>query len=33
MKMMIAAMLDNGITEKELELMIKTNPARLLGLD
>jgi len=33
MKIMITAMLDNGFTGKELELMIKTNPARLLGLD
>jgi predicted TIM-barrel fold metal-dependent hydrolase len=33
MKLMIAAMLDNGLTEKEIEIMVKTNPARLLGLD
>ena len=33
MRMMIAAMLDNGLTEKEIEIMVKTNPARLLGLD
>ena len=31
MRMMIAAMLDNGLTEKEIEIMVKTNPARLLG--
>jgi predicted TIM-barrel fold metal-dependent hydrolase len=33
MRMMIATMLDNGLTEKEIEIMIKTNPAKLLGLD
>jgi predicted TIM-barrel fold metal-dependent hydrolase len=33
MKLMIAAMLDNGLTEKEIEIMVKTNPAKLLGLD
>ena len=30
---MIATMLDNGLTEKEIEVMVKENPARLLGLD
>ena len=33
MKLMIASMLDNGMTEKEIEVMVKENPARLLGLD
>jgi predicted TIM-barrel fold metal-dependent hydrolase len=33
MRLMIAAMLENGLTEQEIEMMIKTNPARLLGLD
>jgi len=33
MKLMIATMLDNGLTEKGIEVMVKTNPARLLGLD
>jgi predicted metal-dependent TIM-barrel fold hydrolase len=33
MRMMIAAMLDNGLSEKEIEVMIKTNPAKLLGMD
>jgi predicted metal-dependent TIM-barrel fold hydrolase len=33
MRMMIATMLDNGLTEKEIEIMVKTNPAKLLGLD
>ena len=32
MRMMIATMLKCGITEKEIELMVKVNPARLLGL-
>jgi predicted metal-dependent phosphotriesterase family hydrolase len=33
MRMMIGHMLKCGLTEKEIELMVKTNPARLLGLD
>ncbi len=33
MRMMIATMLRCGLTEKEMELMIKVNPAKLLGLD
>ena len=33
MRMMIGYMLKCGLTEKEIELMVKTNPARLLGLD
>ena len=33
MKLMIATMLSCGLTEKEIEIMVKTNPARLLGLD
>jgi hypothetical protein len=33
MKLLIATMLSCGLTEKEIEIMIKTNPARLLGLD
>ena len=33
MRMMITSMLDNGLTEKEIEVMVKINPARLLGLD
>ena len=33
MRMMIAYMLRCGITEKEMELMVKVNPAKLLGLD
>jgi hypothetical protein len=33
MRMIIAAMLNNGLTEKEIEMMVKTNPAKLLGLD
>ena len=33
MRMMIATMLELGLTEKEIELMIKVNPAKLLDLD
>jgi len=33
MKMMIDCMLKCGLTEKEIELMVKTNPSKLLGLD
>lgn len=33
MRMMIATMLRCGLTEEEIELMVKVNPARLLGLD
>lgn len=33
MRMAIATMLKCGLSEKEVELMVKTNPARLLGLD
>ena len=33
MKLMIASMLNNGLTEKEVEVMVKENPARLLGLN
>ena len=33
MKLMIAKMLSCGLTEEEIEVMVKTNPARLLGLD
>ncbi len=33
MRMMIATMLRCGLTEKEIELMVKVNPAKLLGLD
>lgn len=33
MRMMIATMLKCGLSEKEIELMIKVNPAKLLGLD
>jgi predicted TIM-barrel fold metal-dependent hydrolase len=33
MRMMITSMLDNGLTEKEIEVMVKINPARLLGLN
>jgi hypothetical protein len=32
MKMMIATMLSCGLSEKEIEIMVKINPARLLGL-
>jgi hypothetical protein len=30
--MMIATMLSCGLSEKEIEIMVKINPARLLGL-
>ncbi len=33
MRMMIAGMLICGLTEKEIEVMVKVNPAKLLGLD
>jgi predicted TIM-barrel fold metal-dependent hydrolase len=33
MKLMITSMLENELTEKEIEIMVKTNPARLLGFD
>jgi len=33
MRIMIATMLKCGVTENEIEMMIKINPARLLGLD
>ena len=33
MRMMIATMLKCGLTEKEIELMVKVNPAKLLDLD
>ncbi len=33
MRMMIAYMLRCGLTEKEIEVMVKVNPAKLLGLD
>lgn len=33
MRMMIATMLRCGLSEKEMELMVKVNPAKLLGLD
>ncbi len=33
MRMFIAILLKNGLKEKEIEVMVKTNPARLLGLD
>ena len=33
MRMMIGYMLKYGLNEKEIELMVKTNPAKLLGLD
>ncbi len=33
MRMMIAYMLKCGLTEKEMEIMVKENPAKLLGLD
>jgi hypothetical protein len=32
LKMFISAMLKNGIKESEIEMMVKTNPAKLLGL-
>ena len=33
MRMAIATMLRCGLTEREIEVMIKANPAKLLGLD
>ena len=33
MRMMIGSLLMSGITEEEMELMVKTNPAKLLGID
>ena len=33
MRMFIATMLNRGITEPEIEIMTRVNPARLLGLD
>lgn len=33
MRMFIGLLLKNGITEQEIELMAKKNPAKLLGLD
>ncbi|MFC2068932.1 DUF6282 family protein [Chloroflexota bacterium] len=33
MRMMIATMLRCGLTKKEMELLVKTNPAKLLDLD
>jgi imidazolonepropionase-like amidohydrolase len=33
MRMFIALLLKNGITQDEIELMAKINPAKLLGLD
>lgn len=33
MRMMIGYMLKYGLSEKEIELMVKTNPAKLLGLN
>jgi microsomal dipeptidase-like Zn-dependent dipeptidase len=33
LRLFIATMLRNGLEEKEIELMVKTNPAKLLGLD
>jgi hypothetical protein len=32
MRMFIATLLRKGLTEKEVEMMVKTNPAKLLGL-
>jgi predicted metal-dependent phosphotriesterase family hydrolase len=31
--MFIALLLKNGVTEHEIELMAKVNPAKLIGLD
>jgi len=31
--MFIKAMLENGISEKDIEIMVKKNPAKLLKLD
>jgi hypothetical protein len=33
MKMMIATMLSCGLNEREIEIMVKEYPAKLLGLD
>jgi predicted TIM-barrel fold metal-dependent hydrolase len=33
MRMFIALLLKNGITDHEIELMVKVNPAKLLRLD
>jgi len=33
MRLFIATMLRSGLKEQEIETMVKTNPARLLGLD
>jgi len=33
MRMFIGTMLRYGLTQAEVELMVKANPARLLGLD
>ena len=33
MRMYIAIMLQFGVSEKEIELMVKINPAKLLDLD
>jgi predicted metal-dependent phosphotriesterase family hydrolase len=33
MRMFIALLLKNGITEHEIELMAKVNPSKLLGLN
>lgn len=33
MKVAIASLLNQGLTREEIELMVKTNPAKLLGLD
>ena len=33
MRTMLAAMMNNGFTDKEVEILVKTNPARLLGLE
>ena len=33
MRMFIAVLLKQGITAREIELMAKVNPAKLLGLD
>ncbi|MFC2058924.1 DUF6282 family protein [Chloroflexota bacterium] len=32
LKMTMSSMLEHGLSESEIELMVKTNPARLLGL-
>jgi hypothetical protein len=33
LKLFITAMLENGISEKDVEMMVKKNPAKLLGLE